>query len=51
MIKSQIVENDIIKHTKYEKNTSGTALCSINLIKHSKYDNLRNSGIKGVKWL
>ena len=53
LIKSKIVDEDtgIIKWTEYEKDTSGTALCSINLIKHSTYGSLRDSGIKGVKWL
>lgn len=53
IIKSQIVDENThrITYTEYETDTSGTALCSINLIKHSKYDILRDKGIKGVEWL
>ena len=43
--------NQDIKHSEYLASISGTALISLNLFKHAKYVDLRDNGIKGVKWL
>lgn len=53
VIKSKLVdpETNKVKKLEYGINTSGTALCSLILIKHSNSDMLKQKGILGAKWL